>query len=66
MISWITVVVACSIGGLIYFLVKGIKMALFAKELPEPSEGDYEIAVVGKFRDGRLLAVMSPKKEKDA
>ena len=61
MISWLTVVVTICFVAMIYFMVKGIKLAFSSKELPEPSEGDYEVEILGKFKDGRLLVVMSPK-----
>ena len=46
-----------------YFLVWGIKTALRGTTLPSPAEGDYEIEVIGKFKSGKLLAVMSPRGE---
>lgn len=62
MVSWATVVVAVSLMAMIYFLVRGIRLALTSKELPDPDEGDYEIKVVGKLKGGRLLTVMSPRR----
>ena len=59
MVSWATVVVACSIVGLIYFLVRGIRIAMSNKEPPDPEEGDYEIKLLGKLRGGRFLAIMT-------
>lgn len=61
MISWATV---CLVF-LIYFGYKGIRFALRNRELPEPAEGDYEIKVVGRAGNGRLIAVMTPHKVVD-
>jgi len=65
MVSWATVVVTCCLMSMVYFLVKGIKLAMSDKELPDPSEGDYDIKVIGKVRNG-LLAVMRPRNDKDS
>jgi len=62
MISWTSVMVTLSLTFMIYFLIKGIRMALTSKDLPDPEEGDYEIKVVGKLKGGKLLTVMSPRK----
>jgi len=62
MVSWTTVVVTVCLVFMIYFLVKGIRVAFSDKELPEPVEGDYEITVIGRTHSGKLLAFMSPRK----
>lgn len=65
MVQWATVVASVCLVFMIYFLVKGLRMAFSNKELPEPKEGDYTIKVVGKTRRGEYLTIMSPcKKEK--
>jgi len=65
MVQWATVVASVCLVFLIYFLVKGLRMAFSNKGLPEPEEGDYTIKVVGKTRHGEYLTIMSPcKKEK--
>lgn len=65
MVQWTTVVVSVCLVFLVYFLVRGLRMAFSSKELPEPKEGDYTIKVVGTTRHGGYLAVMSPRKESD-
>ena len=65
MVHWSTVVTSVCMVFLIYFLVKGIRMAFSSKELPEPEEGDYTIKVVGKTKHGKYLAIMSPHKKVD-
>lgn len=60
MVHWGTVIAAICLGFLIYFLVRGIRMALSNRTLPEPKEGDYTIQVIGKTPRGDYLAVMSP------
>ena len=66
MISWATVVVALSLVFLIYFLVRGIRIALSNKELPDPEEGDYDIKVIGKVGSKGLLTIMRPRNDKDS
>lgn len=65
MISWISVVVAVSLVFMIYFLWKGIAVAMSDRSLPEPEEGDYEIQVMGRMKNGSLLAVMTPRKSSE-
>ena len=66
MVSWATVVVACSLTGMIYFLVRGIRIAMSGKELPDPEEGDYDIKVIGKVGSNGLLTIMRPRDDKDS
>ena len=66
MVSWATVVVACSIISMIYFLVRGIQAAMSGKEPPDVPEGDYEIKTLGKVGRSGFLTIMRPRHDKDS
>jgi len=66
MVSWATVVVSLSLVFMVYFLIRGIRIALSNKELPDPPEGDYDIKVIGKVGSNGLLTVMRPRDDKDS
>ena len=66
MVSWATVVVACSLVFMVYFLVRGIRIAMSNKGLPDPEEGDYDIKVIGKVGSNGLLTIMRPRNAKDS
>jgi len=66
MVSWATVVVSLSLVFMVYFLIRGIRIAMSNKELPDPPEGDYDIKVIGKVGSKGLLTVMRPRDDKDS
>lgn len=66
MVDWTTVVVSLSLVFMVYFLVRGIRIAMSNKELMDPPEGDYEIKVVGKVGSNGLLTIMRPRNDKDS
>ena len=64
MVSWLTVIVTISLSVMIYFLVRGIVLALSSRDVPDAPEGDYEIKVIGKIKGG-YLAIMRGVKSTD-
>lgn len=65
MVEWATVIVSICLAGLVYFLIKGIGLALKGRELPDAEEGDYVIKVVARIGHRGYLAVMSRYERRD-